>query len=118
MNPPLPIDYFEQALSVWRKAQVVTDAYRSDPIVCFDEVVAHPELYHDQLVAALNDQSQLVVAYCLLALEKMKSPALAALPDSLLARREKITIRFGSFSTSSDLGGLARQLKKKNEKRA
>jgi hypothetical protein len=43
----------------------------------------------------------------------MKSPALAALPDSLLTHRGKVTMSFGSFSTSSDLGGVARQLRKK-----
>jgi hypothetical protein len=55
----------------------------------------------------------LVVAYALQTLELMGSPALPELPDELLERRQQVTFICGSFKNSMDLGGLARQLRKR-----
>lgn len=82
-----------------------------------EQISARPENFHELLVAALCHPNQLVVAYCLLALDRMNSPVIESLPAEMLERREKITLLTGSFSTSMDLGGLARQLKKKRKNR-
>ena len=55
----------------------------------------------------------MVAAYALKALELMSSPALAELPDELLERRQQVTLICGSFKNAMDLGGLARQIRKR-----
>ena len=67
-----------------------------------------------KLTELVEHENQLVVAYTLLTLELMGSHKLRTLPSSLLERRSKLTLRIGSFSTSMDLGGLARQLQKRH----
>jgi 2'-5' RNA ligase len=68
---------------------------------------------HDGLLPLLSSPSQLVVAYVLQTLEMMGSPALAELSDEVLNRRQQGTIVSGSFKNSMDLGGLARQIRKR-----
>ena len=116
MKQPESSDAFEGALIAWRSAQVVTDRYGSEARQFLDQIAAEPEIYEERLVAVLEDSSQLVVAYSLLALDQMKSHALRSLPEPLLKRREQITMVIGSFKQSMDLGGLARQLAKKAKK--
>lgn len=78
-----------------------------------ENIAARPKDFHDLLVASLSHPSQIVVGYCLLALDQMQSTALRNLPPELLTRRDQISIHLGSFRQSMDLGGLARQLNKK-----
>ena len=68
---------------------------------------------HDRLLGLLSSPNQLVVAYALQTLALMGSPALADLPDELLERRQQVTFLCGSFKNSMDLGGLARQIRKR-----
>jgi hypothetical protein len=68
--------------------------------------------YRQQLVKCLFDDEQLVVAYALLVLKRADDPMLKELPEQLLNRREKITVRSGSFSEKMELGAFARMLKK------
>ena len=107
---------FERALQVWERAQVIYDGPSrgaSEAWSILESIGERPDDFHDLLVASLAHPSQLVVGYCLVALDRMQSVALKALPAELLARRDKITILMGSFSQSMDIGGLARQLTKK-----
>lgn len=106
----------DEAVRVWAKAQVVYDSpsWKGHPPAraLVEQVASVPEC-HDGLVALLSSSSQLVVAYTLRTLELMDSPALAALPDELLERRQQVTFLCGSFKNSMDLGGLARQIRKR-----
>ena len=68
--------------------------------------------YRQQLVKCLLDDEQLVVAHALLVLKRADDPMLRELPEQLLNRREKITVRSGSFSEKMELGAFARMLKK------
>jgi hypothetical protein len=65
----------------------------------------------------LSSPNQLLVAYALQTLELMGSPALADLPDELLERRQQVTLQSGSFRNSMDLGGLARQIRRRARER-
>jgi len=68
--------------------------------------------YRQRLFKCLFDDEQLVVAYALLALRRADDPMLKELPEQLLNRREKITVRSGNFSEKMELGAFARMLKK------
>ncbi len=106
----------EEAARVWAKAQVVHESPSWEghppPRALVEQIARRPEC-HDGLLALLSAPSQLVVAYALQTLELMGSPALAELPDELLERLEKLTIQCGSYRSSMDLGGLARQIRKR-----
>src|SRR5262245_28815537 len=106
----------EEAAQVWARAQVVYDAPSWEgepPARAFVEQVATVPDCHDGLVAMLSSPNQLVVAHALQALELMRSPVLAELPDELRDRRQKVTFQCGSFRNSMDLGGYARQVRKR-----
>jgi hypothetical protein len=81
-----------------------------------EQIAQLPEC-HDGLLALLSSPNQLLVAYALQTLELMGSPALADLPDELLERRQQVTFQCGSFRNSMDLGGLARQIRKRARER-
>ena len=110
-------DIIESAIETWSKAEVV---YQPSPRSATIEAVhlvnlisgEHPEL-EDNLIELTRHEHQLVSAYSLLTLEKMGSSSLADLDEAVLDRREKISLRQGSFANSMDLGGLARQIKKR-----
>jgi hypothetical protein len=68
----------------------------------------HPAL-EVKLIELLNHKSQLVVAYSLLALEMMDSPAVGSLPTALLERKEKITLMMGSFADKNGAGSLCKE---------
>jgi hypothetical protein len=68
---------------------------------------------HGGLLALLSSPNQLIVAHALRTLELMQSPAFTNLPDELLRRGQQVTFITGSFKNSMDLGGLARQIRKK-----
>jgi hypothetical protein len=111
----------ERAVAQWRKARVVHEGPTRlgfpEPLGAMLEIArGHPEC-HDGLVRLLSDDSQLVVAYALLTLQMMGSHVLENLPEELLGRREKATIDIGSFRSSMDLGGLARQVQKRATQR-
>jgi hypothetical protein len=108
--------YLEKVFAIWRKAQVVHQAPswdgKPEARALAEEIAAtHPE-HEAALAAALADESALVVAYALISLELMNSRCLQKLPDALLQRRSNITLIAGSFKSSMDLGGLARQIQK------
>jgi hypothetical protein len=117
-TPPIASE-FEHAIRVWQRAQVIHDgpAGRTEAWTVLERIVARPDDFHDLLVTSLTHPSQLVVGYSLLALDRMHSRALEDLPPQLLTRRDKITLRTGSFSQSMDLGGLARQITKRRRDR-
>src|SRR5438876_5889367 len=98
-----------EAAQVWAKAQVVYESpsWEGHPRAraLVEQIAQVPEC-HDGLLAFLSSPSQLVVAYALLTLESMNSPALAELPDELLEGRQQVTSLCGSFKNSMDLGGL------------
>jgi hypothetical protein len=106
----------EEAVSVWKKAQIVHDSpgkYGMPEAREYAERVAlHPE-HEKGLISLLTSPNQLVVAYALRTLELMKSSSLADLPDELLDRKEKVSFQIGSFRNSMDLGGLAREIRKR-----
>ena len=109
-------ELLEGAAQVWAKAQVVheTPSWEGEPPArAFVEQVATVPGCHDGLIALLSSPNQLVVAHALQALELMRSPVLAGLPDELCDRRQKVTFQCGSFRTSMDLGGYARQVRKR-----
>ena len=105
---------FDFALRAWERAQVIYEGpSTAEASSILEDIGARPGDFHDLLVASLTHPSQLVVGYCLIALDRMQSVALMSLPKELLARRDKITFFMGSFSQSTDIGGLARRLAKK-----
>lgn len=114
-------DRLERAVVLWRKAQVVHEGPTRlgfpEPLEAMLEIARGHLECHDGLVRLLSDTNQLVVAYALLALEMLGSGVVENLPEGLLGRREKITIDIGSFRSSMDLGGLARQVQKRARQR-
>jgi hypothetical protein len=107
----------ERAVGLWRKAQVVYEGPTRlgfpEPLEAVFEIARDHPGCHDHLVELLTSDSQLVVAYALLTLQAMASDVLRNLPQELLVRRENITISMGSFKTSMDIGGMARQVQKR-----
>lgn len=119
MSSEKQADLLSLSLDVWRKAQVVIDGspwdgYPLESKMVQDIVEEFPK-YRERVVDALLDRSQLVVAYSLLVLRNANDPVLKSLPNKLLSRCEKITIRTGSFSNKMELGAFARQLAKSAE---
>jgi hypothetical protein len=117
-----PEEIIKRAAAVWRKAQVLYETPprngQPEARAMADAIAAdHPEC-EQRLLGLLDDPSQLVVGYALLTLEMLGSPALRNLPSDLLARRSQITLQNGSVRTSMDLGGLARQIQKRERERA
>jgi len=110
----------DAAASVWAKAQIVHESPSWEghpPARALVEQIAQLPECHDGLLALLSSPNQLLVAYALQTLELMGSPALADLPDELLERRQQVTFQCGSFRNSMDLGGLARQIRKRARER-
>jgi hypothetical protein len=64
---------------------------------------------------ALESDNRFLVARCLVALEAMKSPKLAALPAGLLERNDLIKVIQGSFAFDYTLARLAREIAAKCE---
>jgi len=110
-------EQLQEAIAVWRRAQGLrlTATWRGEPrATAFVELFAeHPES-EASLVALLSNENQLVVAHALVALEWMRSAALGNLPEELLGRHEKLTVFTGSFGATMELGGLARQIRKRH----
>jgi hypothetical protein len=109
-------DIVDRAVEVWKKAQVLYQSPswegRPEARAFAERIATDFQEGEHKLVKLLEHENQLVVAYALLTLQLMGSRGLRALPAELLERRSKITLRTGSFSTSMDLGGLARQFQK------
>jgi len=105
---------FDVAVQTWKQAQVVLGPTKIFwPAAEMIQVLAADiGKYRQQLVKCLFDDEQLVVAYALLVLKRADDPMLKELPEQLLNRREKITVRSGSFSEKMELGAFARMLKK------
>jgi hypothetical protein len=106
----------EEAARVWAKAQIVYESpswQGHPPARALVEQLARIPECHDGLLALVPSRHQLVVAYTLQTLEMMGSRALAELPQELLDRRQQVTFLCGSFKNSMDLGGLARQIRKR-----
>lgn len=106
----------DRAIEVWKKAQVVYQSPswegRPEARVFVERIATEFRECERKLAELLEHENQLVAAYALLTLQLMGSRTLRTLPAQLLERRSKITLRTGSFSTSMDLGGLARQVQK------
>jgi hypothetical protein len=106
----------DKAVRVWRKAQVLymKRSWEGQPEAkaLVEELAQHPEL-ESSLFDLLEDSDQLIAAYSLLTLELMGSTKLKQLPSTLLTNRSKVTILHGSFSMSSNLGSLAREVQTK-----
>jgi hypothetical protein len=113
---PEAIALLDEAARIWAKAQIVYESPSREghpQARALVEQLAHLPECHDGQLALLSSPSQLVVAHALQTLELMGSRALAELPDELLGRREQVTFQCGSFRNSMDLGGLARQIRKR-----
>ena len=74
----------------------------------------HLEL-EGEMFGALKSENRFLVARCLVALEAMRSPRLAALPAELLDRNDRITVIQGSFALDYTLARLAREIALKFE---
>ena len=105
--------FFETAKNEWRKAQVLhlSPSWNEEPQAKHfaEEIAANIERYRNLAIRALDDPDPLVVAYCLSILHDKQDQSLTELSPSLLGSNSKVTIVEGSFSTSTDLGGLARK---------
>jgi hypothetical protein len=106
----------QRAASIWAKAQLLyegpTRLGMPEALQLVEEIANVPDC-HAGLVELLSSPQQLVVGYALMTLDRMGSPVLAELPDDLCGRRENISIQCGSFRTGMDLGGYARQVRKR-----
>jgi hypothetical protein len=109
-------DLLDEAAGVWAKSQVVWEGSSWDgppaARALVERVAAQPDC-HTGLVVLIDSPNQLVAAHALQALDLAGSPALADLSDEFCSRREKVTFQCGSFRNSMDLGGYARQLRKR-----
>lgn len=110
-----PVDLNKNAKKIWAKAQVlyVGVSFHGEPeALALQEIMLEkPKDYHELLVDNLEHENPLVIAYSIKILENMKSEHLCELSDKLLSMKNKITILEGSFSISTDLGGIARRAK-------
>jgi hypothetical protein len=109
------LETFDAAVQTWKKAQVVREdpAKMVGPAAEMIQVLAADiGKYRQRLFKCLFDDEQLVVAYALLVLKWADDPMLKELPEQLLNRREKITVRSGSFSEKMELCAFARMLTK------
>lgn len=109
------------AARVWARAQVVFDGPSWDghpPARALVEQIDAVQACHDGLLALLSFPSQLVVAHALQSLELTGSPPLAELSDELCGRHGQVTFQCGSFRNSMDLGGYARQVRRRARQRA
>lgn len=121
MDPVEPIgreeaEVLRQAVAAWRRAQVVhqTPSWEGQPEArAAAEKIALHGRFESPLLGLLANSNQLVVAYALIALELMGSDRLASLPETLLANRSNLTLQFGSIRNAMDLGGFARQVRKR-----
>jgi hypothetical protein len=111
----------DEAARVWAKAQIVYESPSREghpqARALAEEIAQLPEC-HEGLLAMLSSTNHLVVAYTLQTLEMMGSPALVDLPDELLDSKRNLTIQAGSFRNSMDLGGFARQIRKRAQEKA
>jgi len=115
---PVPGDteILRKAAASWRSAQIVhqSPSWEGRPEArALAEEVALQRGLETPLWELLDDPNQLVVAYALIALELMGSDKLADLPETLLANRSNLTLQFGSIRNAMDLGGFARQVRKR-----
>jgi hypothetical protein len=129
MQPPTPVDRSSQdcdlvdrAVALWRKAQVLYEASswegRPEARATAEQIAAsHPEC-EPLLASLLFDNSQLVAAYALLTLERMRSSVLQDLPSAVLESRSNVALVYSGIKTSMELGILARQVQERARKRA
>jgi hypothetical protein len=115
-------ELLERAVAIWRKAQVLFEncSWEGEPkAVAIAEQIAesHPE-YEADLAALLLDPSQLVAAYALRTLERMRSPLLENIPSEVLQRRSRVTSSSGSIQDTKELGWLARRAQRRARERA
>ena len=102
----------KRAIEEWCNAQVLFNCptWRGQPVArhLVEQLRHHPEI-DEELIMLLSHKCQLVVAYSLVTLDMMDSPAVGNLPVELLARTEKITEVTGSFREKMELGAFARR---------
>ena len=107
----------DRAIKVWKKAQVIrTDpTFRGEPEPAFlsESLEKLGSRAEEPLTQLLYHEHPLVCAYALWTLFKVGSPVFDWLPDELMKRKERVTIRSGSFSTRNNLGGWAAHLRKR-----
>jgi hypothetical protein len=107
--------FLDRVVNAWRKAEVIhqSPSWNGQPEAraLAEEAALHPE-HEAQFFELLGDPNSRVAAYALLALDLMRSERLTDLPEALLANRSKLTFHFGSFRSTNDLGGFARQIQK------
>ena len=121
-GPSQPPELLERAVAIWRKAQILFEglSWQGEPkAAAIVEQIAetHPE-YESDLASLLVDPSQLVAAYALQTLERMRSPLLENIPAEVLQRRSRVTRTMGSIMDKTDLGALARQAQRRARERA
>jgi hypothetical protein len=85
---------------------------RPEATYLLEVVSGRPDL-EPRLIELLRDQRQLVVAYSLLALENLNSPALEHLPQELLYAKRHVTWLYGSFGQKMELGAFVRHVQKR-----
>lgn len=109
-----------EAVREWETAMVLCrgPAWKGKPAArhFVDLLKERPDL-EQELVKLFDHKRQLVTAYSLFALELMDSKTLEHLPESLLARKEKVSIRMGSFGDKMELCAFARHLQKRWRKK-
>jgi hypothetical protein len=109
------MEHFDAAVQTWKKAQVVREVsgkIKAPSAEMIKGIAAEIGKYRERLVRCLHDDDQLLVAYALLVFKRAHDPILNELPEELLNRHDKITVRTGSFSEKMELGAFARMLKK------
>jgi hypothetical protein len=101
-----------EAIQLWQGAQIlqITASWRGEPaaVAASERLAADPQRFERAVASLLEHPSQLVVGYSLFTLHLMRSSLLASLPDSLLQRRDGLTVQTGSFRERTDLGSYAR----------
>jgi hypothetical protein len=115
-------ELLEKAVAIWRKAQILYEfaSWEGEPrarAIAEQIAESHPE-YEADLAALLLDPSQLVAAYALWTLERMRSPLLENISPEVLQRRSRVSLSSGSIQTDTNLGALARQAQRRARQRA
>jgi hypothetical protein len=106
---------FQDALRVWERAQVIQSgpAHLTEAAAFVDGLAARRSEFEPLVIEVLSSSNPIIAGYCLITLDRMKSERLQHLPAELFERRELITLQSGTYSTTMDLGSLARQIARK-----
>jgi hypothetical protein len=117
-NQKAASDLLDEAVEHWKHSQVVhqSPSWNGQPEAraLAERIASDSPESEQRLFELLGHENQLVVAYALVTLQLMNSARLVEIPRNLLESRSRVTLIAGSFSTSTDLGSLARQIQKRS----